>query len=184
MENLLSSDIRKTSPVERLRIPHESWTATAFWWKVYFRKWAQQYWKTKKEPFVAPKGPQQWAFPPPAPMLGKCVPSEWYEPESGWNMTMVSPPALDSAVSLSVSTCRVGGDLWLSASVHRLRRPQPNARFSIFTALGFKYRSHTFNGATYRTSPSCSTLRSWSYHTHSVQRIRGPRFVRLDRKLL
>ncbi|KAF8323676.1 alpha/beta-hydrolase [Clavulina sp. PMI_390] len=104
-----------TGTVKRIYIPRTSWQAVNFWWGWRLRKFIghmilgifrikfrirRAFGKsTAPRRLVLPKGPQVWHFPPDAKLVNRLLESDqervfgqWTNQESGWVMTIVSPP--------------------------------------------------------------------------------------------
>lgn len=114
MPSGLDATTSLTSSIRRILIPHTSWQSTYFWWLIRIRKPLNRFLarlsnafryitgsapNIAPKPYVAPKGPQIWRFPPNPAHLNRvlkngeeCIPGQWKHEESGWVMTTVLPP--------------------------------------------------------------------------------------------
>lgn len=87
-------------PATRIVIPHTSWVANIFWWRVVLFKLILKikYWGGDKPQPIPLRGPQVWNYPPPLNRIGKCGHRQWIDEESGYAMTVLTPPQSSTKV--------------------------------------------------------------------------------------
>lgn len=101
-----------TPTVQRIVIPHTSWSSTIFIWIV---RLIIQHVRTIQLAYASvptpPRGPQIWAFPPPTKHLDRLmkkgehpVVGQWKDESTGWVMTTILPPSVSEE---SNSTSRI-----------------------------------------------------------------------------